>query len=250
MLLISPVSFVWKPVLTGHQGRTPGVSGDEWGQPHGSASLSNLCHQRSSSQAPERTLQHPGISQGESQTPFRAQNQHYLERDRDKWNIIHGGVQGRWCSHLQKMAGTQLSPCPESSPFVTGNVQNEIVCRDSQTMVLRSSSCVGLGSLQLFFRLGFEFTWNTAHLHAVRQKVTFLSVANRNFAEKKKKKLVLLFINCSQIWYLLKSCLYKKCIKVHWQNQRKKLRVPFNLLASRMWDRQVASSLFPEVTWS
>lgn len=125
------------------------------------------------------------------------------------------------------------------------------VCRDSQTMVLRSSSCVGLGSLQLFFRLGFEFTWNTAHLHAVRQKVTFLSVANRNFAEeKKKKKLVLLFINCSQIWYLLKSCLYKKCIKVHWQNQRKKLRVPFNLLASRMWDRQVASSLFPEVTWS
>lgn len=32
------------------------------------------------------------------------------------------------------------------------------VCRDSQTMVLRSSACVGLGSLQLFFRLRFEFT--------------------------------------------------------------------------------------------
>lgn len=103
-----------------------GSSWGEWGWVRASASLSNLCQQRSSSQAPERTLQHPGISQGESQTPFTAQNQHYPERDRDKWNIIHGGVQGRCCSHLQKMGGTQLSPCPGSPPFVTGNVQNEI----------------------------------------------------------------------------------------------------------------------------
>lgn len=94
----------------------------------------------------------------------------------------------------------------------------------------RSGVCVGLGSSQLCFqaRIWVHMKHSSPTCSETElSDFSFLLVANGILL---RKMLVLLSRNCSQICYLLKSCLDKKCIKVYRQNQRKKL-CPFSSLS-------------------